>query len=64
MKEVKSGRIDWSVFIATFFLIVAICLPLVLFPEKGAVIVNQANDFFTTNLGLLFCGVAQGVLAF
>ncbi|MGP9558386.1 BCCT family transporter [Psychrobacter sp. AOP7-A1-24] len=64
MKEVKSGRIDWSVFIATFFLIVAICLPLVLFPEKGAVIVNQANDFFTTNLGLLFLWGGAGSIGF
>ena len=60
----KEKKIDWFIFISTFVLIVAICLPLVLFPEKGSDIVSQANTFVTSNFGMLFMWAGTGGFAF
>ncbi len=60
----KENKIDWFIFISTFVLIVAICLPLVLFPAKGSEVVGQANTFVTSNFGALFMWAGTGGFAF
>ncbi|WP_185907881.1 BCCT family transporter [Psychrobacillus soli] len=58
------NKIDWFIFISTFVLIVAICLPLVLFPEKGSELVNVANGFVTKNFGMVFLWAGTGGFCF
>nr|WP_181210399.1 BCCT family transporter [Psychrobacter sp. D2]MBA2057861.1 BCCT family transporter [Psychrobacter sp. D2] len=60
----KENKIDWFIFISTFVLIVAICLPLVLYPEKGGELVSQANSFVTSNFGMVFLWAGMGGFAF
>lgn len=60
----KKYNIDWIIFIATFILIIAVCLPLVLYPVKGAEVVSTANHFVTTNFGFLFSWAGIGVFGF
>lgn len=60
----KENKIDWFIFVSTFVLIVAICLPLVLYPERGSEIVSQANGFVTSNFGMMFLWAGTGGFAF
>ncbi|QUW23110.1 BCCT family transporter [Sporosarcina sp. Marseille-Q4063] len=55
--------IDWPTFIGALILILAVSIPLMLFPEAGEVIVNMANEFMTETFGVvyLFVGLAAFV---
>ncbi|HLR60945.1 MAG TPA: BCCT family transporter [Lentibacillus sp.] len=46
--------IDWPTFIAAIILLLAVSIPLAVFPETGKVIVNLANDFMTENFGVIY----------
>ncbi|MFP3470983.1 BCCT family transporter, partial [Micrococcus sp. SIMBA_144] len=41
-----------------------VTVPLVLFPEKGKEIVNKANEFVTTQFGVLYLLVGLGIFFF
>lgn len=43
-------NIDWFIFVCTAIVIAGVCVPLILFPEAGAVWVSAAFDFITTKL--------------
>ncbi|HLR69739.1 BCCT family transporter [Virgibacillus alimentarius] len=58
----KSKLIDWPTFIGALFLILAVSIPLMLFPDSGAVIVDMANNFMTEKFGALYLLV--GLAAF
>ncbi|WP_196796867.1 BCCT family transporter [Sporosarcina sp. P33] len=60
----RKTKIDWFIFISTFVLIVAICLPLILYPEKGSELVNLANGFVTQKFGMVFLWAGAGGFAF
>ncbi|WP_172372405.1 BCCT family transporter [Sporosarcina jiandibaonis] len=55
--------IDWPTFIGALILILAVSIPLMLFPEAGEVVVNMANEFMTETFGVvyLFVGLAAFV---
>ncbi|QST01305.1 BCCT family transporter [Pontibacillus sp. ALD_SL1] len=60
----KKGIMDWPTFLGAFLLLLLVTIPLVLFPEKGAEYVNQANTFVTTNFGVLYLLVGLGIFFF
>ncbi|QGH35463.1 BCCT family transporter [Gracilibacillus salitolerans] len=60
----KHRIIDWPTFIGAFLLLVAVTLPLVLFPEEGKEIVGMANTFMTTNFGVLYLAMGLIIFAF
>lgn len=53
--------IDWPTFIGALIIILAVSIPLMLFPELGAEVINKANTFMTTNLGVFY--ILLGILA-
>ncbi|WP_085991121.1 BCCT family transporter [Oceanobacillus senegalensis] len=46
--------IDWPTFIGAFLILLAVTVPLILFPEAGAEVINMANTFMTTKLGVFY----------
>ena len=60
----KSKIIDWPTFIGAFLLLMAVTLPLVFFPESGRVIVGLANEYMTTNFGILYLAMGLGAFFF
>lgn len=53
--------IDWPTFIGALFIILAVSVPLMLFPETGEEAINIANTFVTTNLGVFY--ILLGIIA-
>ncbi|MYL46158.1 BCCT family transporter [Virgibacillus halodenitrificans] len=58
----KARLIDWPTFISALILLLAVSIPLIIFPEAGAQVVNEANKFMTGNFGILY--LLLGLLAF
>ncbi|RKQ35858.1 BCCT family transporter [Oceanobacillus halophilus] len=56
--------IDWPTFIGALFIILAVSLPLMFFPEAGAEVINAANTFMTTNLGVFYILLGISALFF
>ncbi|MFD2925086.1 BCCT family transporter [Halobacillus naozhouensis] len=54
--------IDWPTFIGALVLLLAVTVPLVLFPEAGKEFVNQANTFMTGTFGVLY--IVMGLIVF
>ncbi|SEA16499.1 betaine/carnitine transporter, BCCT family [Thalassobacillus cyri] len=54
--------IDWPTFIGAFVLLLGVVVPLIIFPEAGVEVVNQANTFMTSNFGVLY--LIMGLLVF
>ncbi|WP_156291858.1 BCCT family transporter [Oceanobacillus salinisoli] len=46
--------IDWPTFIGALVIILAVTIPLILFPEAGAEVINLANTFMTTKFGVFY----------
>ncbi|UOQ86414.1 BCCT family transporter [Gracilibacillus salinarum] len=60
----NNQRIDWPTFIGAFILLIAVTVPLVLFPEAGKEFVSMANTFLTTNFGVFYLAMGLIVFAF
>ncbi len=56
--------IDWPTFIGALVLILAVSIPLVLFPEAGEAVVNMANEFMTETFGVLYLFVGLSAFIF
>lgn len=56
--------IDWPTFIGALFLLLAVSVPLAVFPEAGKEIVNMANDFMTGNFGAMYLIFGLAAFAF
>jgi BCCT family betaine/carnitine transporter len=54
--------IDWLIFIGTALAIVAVCVPLVLFPDAGARTVGAAFEFVTRNFGVAYIATSCAAL--
>lgn len=60
--EKAFDMIDKPTFFGSIFLLLAVTLPLVIFPEQGAMWVSAAKNFVTSKLGVLYLllGVGAG----
>ncbi|WP_226657122.1 BCCT family transporter [Pseudalkalibacillus hwajinpoensis] len=56
--------IDWPTFLGALSLLLLVTVPLVLFPESGKEFVNKANEFVTTQFGVLYLLVGLGIFFF
>lgn len=56
--------IDWPTFIGALVLVLAVSIPLVVFPEAGATVVNMANEFMTETFGVLYLFVGLAAFVF
>ncbi|MFG6149791.1 BCCT family transporter [Halobacillus sp. B23F22_1] len=54
--------IDWGTFIGALILLFGVTIPLILFPEGGKEVVNQANTFVSGNFGVMY--MIMGLLIF
>ncbi|MEQ8691818.1 MAG: BCCT family transporter, partial [Pseudomonadales bacterium] len=67
LKGERAANIDWFIFIASTVIIVAVCIPLGLYPQAGAHVLNDAFVYVTEELGIvyiLFSMVALGFLLY
>ncbi|KUP07843.1 choline transporter [Bacillus coahuilensis p1.1.43] len=60
----KNSVIDWTTFFGALILLLGVTIPLILFPGKGQVFVNQLNEFITTKLGVLYLIMGLAVFIF
>ena len=56
--------IDKPTSIATFVILLAICIPLMINPVKGSIILNKANEFTINNFGVFYIWVAFASVIF
>ncbi len=56
--------IDWPTFIGALVLLLMVSIPLILFPETGALVVNMANDFMTDKFGVIYLFVGLAAFVF
>lgn len=57
-------NVDWFIFSGTIVVVVAVCLPLILYPEAGLKAVRSNFDFITTHFGVVYIWSAIAGLAF
>ena len=56
--------IDWPTFLGALILLLLVTVPLILFPESGKEFVSKANEFVTTQFGVLYLLVGLGIFFF
>ncbi|MBN8208169.1 BCCT family transporter [Bacillus sp. NTK071] len=56
--------IDWPTFLGALSLLLLVTVPLVLFPKSGKEFVDKANEFITTQFGVLYLIVGLGIFFF
>lgn len=61
MDKVKVDRI---IFTTAVVIVIVVCIPLVIFPEAGADVVNNIFKFLTSQLGVLYLWAGIGCLGF
>ncbi|SET67345.1 betaine/carnitine transporter, BCCT family [Oceanobacillus limi] len=57
----NKNLIDWPTFFGALVILFGVTIPLVIFPEAGAEVINAANRFMTGNFGVLF--ILMGLLS-
>jgi len=57
-------RVDRTIFTVSILLVISVCVPLVLFPDKGAEAVNAVFTFLTSQLGVLYLWAGIACLGF
>jgi len=63
-RSTSPSEIDWPIFFASVGLLVALVLPLALFPDDGRRLLGQAFDYLTQNFGVLYIIAGIGALGF
>ncbi len=61
MEKVK---VDPIIFTTAVVLVVAVCIPLVIFPEQGSDVVNTIFKFLTSQLGVIYLWAGIACLGF
>ena len=60
----ESGQIDWPVFTSSVAMLIALVVPLALYPEEGKVLLGDAFNFLTTEFGVIYILAGMAALAF
>lgn len=60
----RTKLIDWPTFIGSVILLLAVTLPLIFFPETGKALVGMANEYMTSNFGILYLALGLGAFGF
>ncbi len=63
--EQNSGagsNVDWFIFLTSAVLILAVCVPLFLYPESGRAVLDHGFDYVTQELGVLYVVFASTAL--
>ncbi|TRM10909.1 BCCT family transporter [Lentibacillus cibarius] len=60
----NKNLIDWPTFTGALIILLAVSIPLAVFPESGKEIVSMANDFVTGNFGVLYLIFGLATFAF
>ncbi|WP_214884547.1 MULTISPECIES: BCCT family transporter [unclassified Exiguobacterium] len=60
----RTKLIDWPTFIGSVILLLAVTLPLIFFPETGKALVEMANEYMTSNFGILYLALGLGAFGF
>ncbi len=66
-RDDPSADIDWFIFISSAAIVFAVCIPLALYPDSGALVLDEAFRFVTHKLGIgyiLFSIAAIGLLVY
>ncbi|RFA32486.1 choline transporter [Virgibacillus dokdonensis] len=50
----RFNLIDWPTFLGALVILLGVSLPLIFFPEAGAEVIGLANNFMTSNFGILY----------
>ncbi|RWZ58179.1 BCCT family transporter [Halobacillus fulvus] len=58
----NTKMIDWPTFIGALILLLGVTIPLIVFPEAGQSVVNEANEFVSGNFGALY--IVMGLVIF
>ncbi|WP_431800534.1 BCCT family transporter [Halobacillus andaensis] len=56
--------IDWGTFIGALILLLGVTIPLIIFPEAGKEMVNEANTFVSGNFGVMYMFMGLLIFAF
>ena len=65
MHETRSAdEIDWPTFSSSVAVLLALILPLAIYPEEGKVLLGQAFEYLTTQFGVLYILAGVGALVF
>ena len=57
-------NIDWPVFGASVVLLLGLIVPLMMYPAEGRVMLGEAFDYLTHNLGVLYITAGIGSLIY
>lgn len=60
----SEGKLDLPLFLGAVILLAIISIPIMIFPEKGMEVVNNINNFITTNFGFWYVWFAFGTFGF
>ncbi|MED0678418.1 BCCT family transporter [Aneurinibacillus thermoaerophilus] len=60
----QAKKMDWITFTITFVVLIAVCIPLGLYPEKGGEMLTAASKFFTNTFGISYLWLGIGVFFF
>lgn len=58
----ESANIDWFIFITSAALILAVCVPLMLFPDAGKAVLDSGFEYVTQDLGVIYILFASAAL--
>jgi BCCT family betaine/carnitine transporter len=63
-QSMENAKIDRIIFTVSIMVIMAICIPLVIFPEGGTEIVNKVFNFVTSQFGVIYLWAGIACLGF
>lgn len=61
-KASDTANVDWFIFITSAVLILAVCIPLILFPEGGKAVLDAGFEYVTQDLGVIYILFASAAL--
>ena len=57
-----ASNVDWFIFITSAVLILAVCVPLFFYPERGKAVLDAGFEYVTQDLGVIYVVCASAAL--